>query len=500
MINKLNKIAIAMMVAGATAIVPSALAGHVTNTFTNAVQTLTIDLKLYTNSPDGHNKVVNFTTKNLILALSNDTAILPTFSNAPAAAFTKNPNIVVSTTYGAALVPSSTNASSTNTMTNVVSTTNVNFVAVAVSTNIISLSASNAVATNLMFASTTSGFPTNGTDLMVGAASNVVGAIISNSIVVVTNVTTVTNSFVVGTNTTYITNNVTNEMLATNLVLIVTTNGWAVTNIVTSNNVLTNSATNLEIAYVGTNGAGNATGATNLYTALTNTPGTNLNLFVTVSSSNYVTTNFGFGTNTTVTNLTFVTMSNTTSTVSVTNTTTNFTYVTNYTTNFTTSVSVTDVGLEIEGGPSTNYSYIPLDSLLGYQVLQSVIISSNATSEVEYQAAKFTLGAFGTNAGASNVSLTLHGFVNLASKDDVLSTSHGVKTEVGDDTYTAAVSGYGYIGGSYSTNPYVSTNSASFQLPTTSTDVGTNGSIVGATPVVVEGTISLGAPKNIPEH
>jgi hypothetical protein len=496
MINKLNKLAIALMVAGATATATTALA-RTTNTFTNAVQTLTIDLKMY---KSGSSKVIPFTDKNLILAVSNN-ANLPSLSNAPAAAFTKNPEIVISTTYGSVITPHAS-LTGTNTVlsTNVV--TNINFVAVPAFTTNVTLAATNALPI-LLFASSTNAFvtnstgvPTNGTELIIGSTTN--GAVITNMVGLTTNYATnyATNTMIVGTNVTVMvsTNVETNTALTTNLVLIAT-NGWTATNALSNNVLLTNA-----FFAVGTNGL------TNSYSFLTNYPTpTNLataasNYFTTISLSNFTTTNFGFGTNTAVTNLVFTVMTN--SAVTLTNVSTNV--ITNtvliYTTNYTTNVSITDVGTEIQGGSSTNYQYAGLDSLVYTTNLLSVIISTNASGTVvEYQADKFTIGAFSTNGGTNNVSLTLHGFVQLTSKDDVLATHAGVKTEIpNEDTFTATVNGYGYIGGTYSTNAYSATNSTSFALPA-STDT-TNGSVVGATPVVVEGTISLGAPKNIGQY
>lgn len=74
---------------------------------------------------------------------------------------------------------------------------------------------------------------------------------------------------------------------------------------------------------------------------------------------------------------------------------------------------------------------------------------------------------------------------------------------MGESTFTATVSGSGNIGGSYVTNTSGGTNET--WVPATEyTGIGSvtntnviSGELTNYIPVVVEGTISLGAPKSV---
>ena len=96
----------------------------------------------------------------------------------------------------------------------------------------------------------------------------------------------------------------------------------------------------------------------------------------------------------------------------------------------------------------------------------------------------------------------MEGFAKEMFKNDILLNSRTKGTnEVGESTFTATVSGSGNIGGSYVTNTSGGTN----ETPATEyTGIGSvtntnviSGELTNYIPVVVEGTISLGAPKSV---
>jgi len=120
------------------------------------------------------------------------------------------------------------------------------------------------------------------------------------------------------------------------------------------------------------------------------------------------------------------------------------------------------------------------------------------------------LHVFDTTAGTAtgnNLDVSMSGFFKVMFKNDVLHQVKGLTNQVGDvETYTGTVSGSGYIGGSFVTNNSPGTNvwSNYINLPVTEYN-GTNtaftnqvsGTLTNPVQVVVEGTITVGAPKNV---
>jgi hypothetical protein len=311
------------------------------------------------------------------------------------------------------------------------------------STNIVTLH-SNAVATNTIvigaplvsFSTNTNTYPTNGTQFAV---------VDTNGTATLTNVAGGTNGLTV-------------------------TGSW------------TNSSSNVTgtaVTFIGTNA-----GATNVLSAIP----TNAGLWTVFKAA----TNASGSTN-----VTAVTYTNTPSTA------------TNFFTN--------SLGIEIQGGTATSPTFANVSSyVFAAQDGSTAIITAtgtgfgttnavtNATTSVGTGEVDITV--FNTNASTAlgnNLDLGLDGFFKSIAKYDVLHMQKGLTNQVGESTFTATVSGSGTIGGSYvNTNftggPAVNVNNFANEFIG---GVVTNGTITGIltnpVSVVVTGTVTLGAPKNV---
>jgi len=406
MINKLKILAVMTLAAGATATATKATAAVVdTNTFTNVVQSLSINLTVYSNGPVVSNtkisgeKPVTINNKTIITALENASGTIPTLVGFD---FGKAPQLILNTTF----------ASTNILVTNVVSSNTV------------------ALATN---------------DGTVSIGTNVLTVSTSTS-------ETISNGTLTGT--------------------------WS-----GNTNVTTNS-----IAYTNSSGATNLTFTTNAadWTVLSAAAGTNG-----------------------ATNLTVVTKG----------LATNVGYLTNY------------VGVEVQGGTATAPVYAKLNSYFSTETYSSVILNATGSNfndigttnytNVTYATSTatefggYSIRLFNTNGStspANNLDVTVYGLVKAMSKNDVLYASKkaGITNEVPDTTSTATgVSGEGYVGGTFTTN--TTTASVGGKVLATSlyaseyfgtNTAGTNavtGAITNPIPVVVEGSVSLGAPHSVPQ-
>jgi hypothetical protein len=244
----------------------------------------------------------------------------------------------------------------------------------------------------------------------------------------------------------------------------------------TNTTVITNDS---DIAYVGTNGL------TNLAPLDTNAS------FTTLAAT--LVTNAGV-TNTNVVVTAFLTKPSATNAI--------------YTTNGGSSV-------KIKGGTATAPTFVDVSGYVTGGTEERVIETATGTglgttnasvaTETVYAIKNFGINVFNTTAGTAignNLSLSLQGFGKGTSTYDVLHKSRTATNEVQESTSTASVGGYGYIGGYYVTNSS-GTNYISISVfPTTEysgTNLITNGIITNPIPVVVEGTISLGSPKSVPQ-
>jgi hypothetical protein len=419
MINKIKTFAIAILVTGATVTAtraPAAAAAD-TNTFTNVIQDLSINLTVFSNAPiksltsQTGEKPVTVTTKSVITALSNAAAAIPSLVGFD---WGKSPQLVIDTKFMATNSP--------------IYTTN------AVVTNTALLSNSTVIAFE-----PTNGFP--GT----------------------TNVT------ITGTNgSAMITNNTVGTNGGTNVLTVAGTWTKAGSSVSTTN-----------FSFVGTNGLTNLSGGfpTNVgvwtvITATTNASGTD------VTAITY--TNFVSGTET------------------------------NYITNRT--------GVEVQGGTAAAPTFADVSGYVSESGGSSAIINATGTelgtTNANYTSGSidsiksFSVGVFNTTAGTAvgnNLDLSVGGFAKETFNTDVLLKSKTKGTnQVPVTSFTASVAGSGNIGGSYVTN-LVGTNEIG--LPATEyTGIGSvtntnfiSGGITNPIPVVVEGTISIGAPKSVPQ-
>ncbi|MGP8201044.1 MAG: hypothetical protein ACLQU4_16250 [Limisphaerales bacterium] len=281
----------------------------------------------------------------------------------------------------------------------------------------------------------------------------------------------------------------------TNTVTIADTNGSA---IITNNMVGTNGGTNL-ISTTGTWTFSEASISTNVFTYTGNSGSTNSGAFPTNGSVWTVITAATNGAG--GTNVTAVTYSNYVSGTA-----------TNYVTNF--------HNVEIQGGTATSptfadvsqYVYDPSDSRVIITAVGTDLGTTNAnyTSGTSDSIEGFTLRVFGTGASTTtgdNLELGVSGFAKETFSTDVLLKSKTKGTnEVPVTSFTANVSGSGWIGGSYTTNTSLGTNGTATELPATEyTGIGsvTNTNFVSGSitnpinPVVIQGTISVGAPKSV---
>jgi hypothetical protein len=302
------------------------------------------------------------------------------------------------------------------------------------------------------------------------------------------------------------------------------------TNVVSSNGPVALGTTNgNEIVFTATNASGTNTitftntpasvtisntvttnGGTNFITAISDATDTTNYIFTNVftyvigtntnSSTNFVTnagvwTVISAATNTNgVTNLTIITYTNVTSN--------SLAYVTN------------SSGIEVEGGTSAAPTFANVsDFIAGTSMQKSVLVAAGTglgtTNEVDSSETydsydNYTIGIFGTSGSVAGntIALSMTGFTKAMKKYDILHQAKGLTNEVVDKTFTATVSGAGSIGGTYTTNTNV-VSGISIAVPTTNeisgTNAVTNGTITNIIPVVVEGTITVGAPKSVPQ-
>jgi hypothetical protein len=189
-------------------------------------------------------------------------------------------------------------------------------------------------------------------------------------------------------------------------------------------------------------------------------------------------------------------------------------YVSGHETNYMTNGGY---AVEVQGGTATAPTFADVSSYVSDPAYYSVIITATGTglgttnqviaTESDNAWGSFGVHVFNTSASTApgnNLDLSVYGFSKEMFKNDVLLKSRTKGTnQVGESTFTASVSGYGNIGGSFETNG-AGTNS--YTVPATEY-YGTNtnptnavsGFITNPIPVVVEGTISLGAPKSVPQ-
>jgi len=307
--------------------------------------------------------------------------------------------------------------------------------------------------------STTFGTITNTT-----VATNV---LVSNTVALgVTNVgfITFTATNANGTNTITFTNTPASLTISNNAVG--TTNGG--TNIISDTNNLTEAPTNFvatnTFTFIGTNGLTNT--STNF--------STNAGVWTVISAA---TNSLG------ITNVTLVSYSTSNSLV--------------------TNTESTQVGIEVQGGTAEAPVYLPVGDVVTQTHIQKSVTLPGTTSTNYDSYDSFGINVFNTNATgySNNIVLSLTGFSKAIEKLDQLSKSKAAGTNsVTDTTFTATVSGSGYLGGTYTTNTNLVAGVA-IAIPTTNEISGSNavtsGTISNVIPVVVEGTIIAGAPKNL---
>lgn len=308
------------------------------------------------------------------------------------------------------------------------------------------------------------------------------------------------------------------------------------TNVVVSNTILLSSSNN-DIAFQSTNsavtsGTNVAIISTNGYAVITNnTVGTNGGTNVltvhgtwTDSASSVSTTNFAYlGTNG-LTNLsagfptnvgvwTVITATTNSSGTNVTAVTyTNF--VSGTETNYLTNKS----NIEIEGGTPASPTFADVSDYVSSGTDHFVTNSAtgtdfdttnaDATVATGFATKSFNVTVFSTTAGTAvgnNLDVRGYGFAKVMYDLDYLLKSKKLGTnDVPETTSSTLVTGSGYIGGSYVTN---NQSGNSIYLPATEyTGIGSvtntnyvDGSITNPVPVVFEGTISVGAPKSVPQ-
>jgi hypothetical protein len=437
----LKKFAIAILATGATVAATTAMAVTDTNTYTNAIQTVSITLTAYTNAGKynatattvGGEKPVTINTKAIIAALSNASANIPAFSNFN---WGHSPALVIATQFISTNVPLyTTNAVLTNTA--LLSTTN----AATVYFNSNNLAGPN----GLVIGSNTVG--TFGTNLSGGYA------MISNNAASSTNA---------GTN------------------VITTFGNWS-----QGGSAITN-----YISFLGTNGSTD--------TAVSNATGaflTNVGLWTLITAATNVSGQ---------TNLTIYTLSNTFA-----GTVTNF-QTNNYST------------LQVQGGTASAPVFADISSggfitrgLSGEAILAATgtnLLKTNQYGHIVYLTKTYDsieslhiklFGVTGTGV-LDNMSLDLSGFAKLMDKFDVLHTfPHVATNEVGETTSTASIAGGGYIGGTFLATNSGGLNTVILPVPeftnAFTTNIGeiTVGELTNTIPVVVEGTITVGAPHSV---
>jgi hypothetical protein len=431
----LKKFAIAITVIGATVTATKALATD-TNTFTNAIQSVSINLTVYSNSPfksttsQEGGRSIPITTKTILAALSNASPNIPALAGFD---FGRSPQLVYLTTFAATNVP--------------LYTTN------------------QAVITNTVPALSTTNAET------VFFNSN---ALSGSSLTISTNLSTTnfTGGYAVITNVSVGTNGSTNTVTAFN--------GWATSSGIVQTN---------DVSYTGTNGATDTLGAT------LGTNGafpTNVGVWTVVTAA---TNSLG------QTNVTFATFTNVPAGTA-----------TNYVTN--------EVGLAVQGGTAASPTFAYVGGFVGESGVSSAAVITATGTNIEVptndfiatetwdQIRSYSINVFGlTGTGTDNLDLDLQGFAKSMFKYDVLKTViHHYTNEVMETTSTAAVTGFGLIGGTYITNTVGSTNSVSVGAFNGSevTGIGSvtntnsiTGTITNYIPVVVEGTITVGAPRSV---
>lgn len=298
------------------------------------------------------------------------------------------------------------------------------------------------------------------------------------------------------------------------------------TNIVNSNTVVTNEAiaiftntvapdlTNSGVAYSVT---------TNLAAVITNIVTTNSTNYAFVETSpgtvsNTMTTNtFLYSTNGVAATITIPTNFGPTAWVSLTGSavSTNETNVTfALETNLPAAVTYTNTqGIAVQGGTAASPLYAPLSGFLTVGSYASVTNTAAGTdlgktnelltSSTKNEAAEAYITFFGAS-GTSNFDLSLYGFSTVMKKYDVLKKAKSLTNEVYDTTITASVAGSGDISGTYATNTSIGAGTNATSLYTSGETVaGTNTAISGIIenpiPVVVKGTITIGAPRSVPQ-
>jgi len=171
-------------------------------------------------------------------------------------------------------------------------------------------------------------------------------------------------------------------------------------------------------------------------------------------------------------------------------------------------------GVEVQGGTAEAPTFAQVGNFIyAYPYYSSIIMATGTgfgtTNQMFTSSSKNSYGyagisVFNTSAtgAAGNIDVSLDGFFKVMQKYDVLHQVKGLTNEVGEETFTATVAGNGDIGGVYVTNGIGASNSVSlyateYNGTNTASTNRVSGSITNPIPVVVEGTISIGAPKNV---
>ncbi len=171
-------------------------------------------------------------------------------------------------------------------------------------------------------------------------------------------------------------------------------------------------------------------------------------------------------------------------------------------------------GIEVQGGTADAPTFAQVGNFVyAYPSGGSIIMATGTgfgttnqmfTSSSENAYGYAGVSVFNTSAtgSAGNLDVSLDGFFKAMRKYDVLHQVKGLTNQVGQETFTATVTGYGNIGGVYVTNGVGASNSVSlyateYNGTNTSFTNQVSGSITNPIPVVVTGTVSLGAPKNV---
>jgi hypothetical protein len=410
----LKKFAIAILATGATVAATSSQAVD-TNTFTNVIQTITVNLTVYSNAPfkstilQTGEKPVAITTKSIISALSNASSVIPALSGFD---FGRSPQLVLNTTF------QSTNSPVYST---------------------------NDLITNSGALNTTNGDTVYFSNALAGT-----------SLTITTNISALFTN--IGT-----TNGNTNAYVLLGVTNVIPTNTIAYSNSVGGTNTITFT---------------NTFGVFSVLTAVSNAGATNISL---VTYSNFVS-----GT------------------------------ATNYVTNFS--------GISVQGGTAASPVFADVSSYLSRSGGESSVITATGTNlegtqggsngviyiqtETANSIRSYGIRVFGTTGTAvgDNLDLGLQGFSKDMYKYDILhAVSKHYTNEVSETTSTTAVSGSGYIGGTYVTNSLGASNNINL-FDTEYTGIGSitntntvSGSITNPVPVVVVGTISVAAPHSVPQ-